>query len=125
MAKKRKKKGSKIGRKKQLKTVAPVEYVLRWDMKSDQCHFGHQSGIGGEIGSGMGDMIEVFYDGEKYYVLSLNYTAPYASLEAFVDEKGAQSIIFAEPKDVEKLFGSEISKVPPKEVAEKLASMLK
>ena len=118
---KAKKKSTKA---KRLRRVPEKDYALCWDPPCNQCHFGHKSGVGGSIGSGMCDVIEVFSAGGKYYVLSLNYAAPYASLEVFVDTNGVQSLIFAEPKDMTKIFGDDLSGLSPKNIAEQLAGMM-
>ncbi len=117
---KAKKKRAKKGVKR-LRKVSEQEYVLCWDASCDQCHFGHKSGIGGPIGSGMCDVVEVFSAGGKYYVLSLNYAAPYGCLESFVDTDGVESLVFAEPKDMAKIFGDDLSGLSPKQIAERLA----
>lgn len=109
---------------KRLRIVPEKDYTLLWDSTRDQCHFGHQSGIGGPVGCGVCDVVNVFCSGKKYYVLSLNYLAPYACLETFVDNKGVQSLIFAEPKDMQKIFGSDLSGTSPKKIAEQLAAMM-
>ncbi len=121
MAKAKKKRIKKRAKPKRLRKVPEKEYVLCWDAACDQCHFGHKSGIGGPIGSGMCDVIEVFSAGGKYYVLSLNYAAPYGCLEAFVDTDGVESLVFAEPKDMTKIFGDDLSRLSPKQIAERLA----
>lgn len=117
-------KAKKKGATKRLRKVPEKDYALCWNAACDQCHFGHKSGIGGPIGSGMCDTIEVFSAGKKFYVLSLNYAAPYASLEAFVDTDGVESLIFAEPKDMTKIFGDDLSGLSPKQFAERLAGMM-
>jgi len=119
VAKAKKKRAKKSA--KRLRKVPERDYALCWDPPCDQCHFGHKSGIGGPIGSGMCDVVEVFSSGGKFYVLSLNYAAPYACVEAFVDTNGVQSLIFAEPKDMTKIFGDSLSGLSPKEIAERLA----
>ncbi len=115
----------KRAKPKRLRKVSEKDYALCWDALCDQCHFGHKSGIGGSIGSGMCDVIEVFSAGGKYYVLSLNYAAPYASREVFVDTDGVESLIFAEPKDMTKIFGDDLSGLSPKQIAERLAGEMK
>lgn len=119
-----KKKYKKKPRSKRLRTVPSKDYTLLWDAAHEQCHFGHSSGVGGPVGCGVCDNVTVFCSGKKYYVLSLNYVAPYACLEAFVDTKGVESLIFAEPKDMQKIFGDDLSSLSPKKVAEQLATML-
>lgn len=109
---------------KRLKKVPAKDYKLLWDPSREQCHFGHKSGIGGPVGCGVCDVVEVFCAGKKYYVLSLNYVVPYACLEAFVDTKGVQSLVFAEPGDMRKIFGDDLSGVAPKKIAEQLAGMV-
>jgi hypothetical protein len=118
MAKKKKK------RKVKLRRVSPKSYVICFDEKDERCHFGHQSGIGGEIGSGKSDVIEVFTKDGRYYVCSINYKEPYVVIESFADAKGVESILFAEPTDLHKTFGEETSQISPKEFAERLVAQM-
>lgn len=117
-------KAAKAAKPKRLRKVPTKDYTLLWDASREQCHFGHRSGIGGPVGCGVCDVVDVFCAGKKYYVLSLNYAAPYACLEAFVDAKGVQSLVFAEPGDMRKIFGDDLSGIPPKKIAEQLAQMV-
>lgn len=121
MAKMKKTRAKKGVTPKRLRAVPEKDYALCWDAPRDQCHFGHKSGVGGPVGCGVCDVVEVFFSDGKFYVLSLNYAAPYASLEAFVDEGGLESMIFAEPKDMANIFGSKLAATSPKKVAERLA----
>lgn len=123
MAKAAKKRAKKSAPPKslRLRKVPEKDYALCWDPGCDQCHFGHKSGIGGPVGSGMCDVVEVFSAGGKYYVLSLNYAAPYACIEAFADTDGVESLIFAEPKDMKNIFGEDLAGLSPKKIAERLA----
>lgn len=126
--KKAKKKTKKPRRKKlkriKLRKVPDKDYVICWDHTHNNCHFGHKRGIGGPIGCGVCDAIFVFSGNEKLYVLSVNYKEPYASLEAFVDASGVERLLFAEPKDMTRLFGDDITKYSPKQVAERLAGIM-
>ena len=125
MAKKKTSRASKsVAKPKRLRKVPAKDYTLLWDASREQCHFGHRSGVGGPVGCGVCDVVDVFCAGKKYYVLSLNYVAPYACLEAFVDTKGVESLVFAESGDMRKIFGDDLSGIPPKKIAEQLAGMM-
>ena len=100
------------------------DYSVCWDPDQDQAYFGHKSGIGGAIGSGLCDTIRVFAKGKRFYVLSINYIAPYAALESIEDESGVQRAIIAGPKDVKKLFGEDMAEHSPKEIAERLVAQM-
>lgn len=111
-------------KKAKLRSVSQKAYVICFDEHDEKCHFGHKSGIGGEIGSGKSDVIEVFTKNGRYYVLSMNYKEPYAVIESFVDSSGVESILFAESKDLHKAFGQEVSQYSPKDVAERLVAQM-
>jgi hypothetical protein len=69
---------------------------------------------------GISDVPIAFTAGNKVALLSLNYMEGYACLECFEDGDGVSALCFADPKDCEKLFGSDLSAVAPKKVAERL-----
>lgn len=121
------KKGSKRSKKPKhirLRKVPEKDYAICWDEDRNNCHFGHKKGIGGPIGCGVCDAIFVFSGNKKFYVLSVNYQAPYASIEAFIDSAGVERVLLAEPKDMSQLFGDDITKYSPKQVAERLAGLM-
>ena len=122
--KKAKKKTSRKPKKSSLRKVDEKDYSVCWDPDQDQAYFGHKSGIGGAIGSGLCDTIKVFSKGKRFYVLSINYIAPYAALESIEDESGVQCAVIAGPKDVQKLFGEGMAERSPKEVAECLVAQM-
>lgn len=124
MAKKAKKKSGKRPKKSALRKVDEKDYSVCWDPDQDQAYFGHKSGIGGAIGSGLCDTIRVFSRGKRFYVLSINYIRPYAALESIQDESGVQQAVIAGPKDVQKLFGEDLAERTPKEVAERLVAQI-
>lgn len=107
-------------RSKKLKRVPQKDYEIVWDAQRESCHFGHaKKRIGGEIGSGVNDVIEVYTDGVFYYVLSLNFTENYACVEAFDGEPGGCAFLcFATPEDIQGMFNEEISQVKPSDVME-------
>lgn len=119
-AKRRAKKPPKV----RLRKVPEKDYAICWDASRDNCHFGHKRGVGGPIGCGVCDAIFVFSGNERIYVLSVNYQEPYACLEAFVDAGGVERLLFAEPKDMSQLFGDDVTKFSPKQVAERLAGVM-
>ena len=120
-SKKAKKKAPRKAKKSALRKVASKDYSICWDPGQDQAYFGHKSGVGGAIGSGLCDTIRVFSKGNRLYVLSVNYMRQYAALESFADETGVQQALIAGPKDLKNLFGEDLAEHPPKEIAERLA----
>lgn len=122
--KKRATKRSKKPKHIRLRKVPDKDYAICWDAARNNCHFGHKKGLGGPIGCGACDAIFVFSGNKKFYVLSVNYKEPYACLEAFVDAAGVERLLFAEPKDMSRLFGDDIAKYSPKQVAERLAGIM-
>ncbi len=119
-AKKRTKKTKK--RRSKFRRVAPKEYEIAWAEGYKSCYFGHRKGVGGEIGSGINDVIEVFSDGKLMYVLSMNFTECYACVEVFDGGDEVYSICFAEPKDMRRLMGARaMHECAPQEILETLA----
>lgn len=129
MAKKAKKKPGpkrkKPAKKSGLRKVDERGYSICWDEDQDQAYFGHKSGIGGAIGSGLCDTIRVFEKGKRFYVLSINYIAPYAALESIEDESGVQKAVIAGPKDIKRLFGEDLAEQTPKDIATRLVAQMR
>ena len=98
---------------------------MTWDAARESCIFQHRSGKGGEVGCGVTDVVSVFSQGKKIHVLSVNYPAQYACIETFVDAAGVQGALFAESKDVRKLFGDDFASHSPKKIAELLVSEMR
>jgi hypothetical protein len=119
MAKAKKKTPAK---KRGLRKVPHSKYEFEWDGRRDRCHFKHQDGTSCEVGCGLTDTVMVYTTGKEYVVLSMNYEEGYACVEV-IDEEGIRSICFADPSDVSGIFGPDLSKRPPKAVAEKLMSI--
>jgi hypothetical protein len=128
MAKAKKKPGKKKlgkGTKVSLRSVPMSDYQVKWDSGRNKCVFAHKSGKGGELGCGVTDVLTVFSGNKRIYVLSINYSARYACIEAFADAEGVEDLLFAEPNDVTKIFGADFSSHSPKNVAEHLAGMMR
>lgn len=107
-----------------LRTVSPKDFSIDWDAGRNACVFRHKSGKGGELGCGVTDVVSVFSGGNQVYVLSVNYPARYACIEAFKDATGVDALIFAEPQDINKMFGQEFASFSPKKIAERLVKEL-
>jgi len=123
--KKRSTKSRKKGPKRiPLRKVPEKDYAIQWDEARNSCYFGHKKGIGGPIGCGVCDAIFVFSGNKKFYVLSVNYKEPYASVESFIDAGGVEKLLFAEPGDMRRIFGDDITHFTPKQIAERLAAMM-
>lgn len=123
-AKKATKRRSKKPKRVQLRKVPDKDFAICWDPARNNCHFGHKKGIGGPIGCGVCDALFVFSGNKKFYVLSVNYKEPYACIESFIDSAGVERLLFAEPNDMSRLFGDDITKYSPKQVAERLAGIM-
>lgn len=104
-----------------LRQVSSKDFSIDWDAERNSCVFRHKSGKGGALGCGVTDVVSVYSGGGRVFVLSVNYPARYACLEAFKDGGGLDELIFAEPKDISKLFGQEFASHSPKRIAERLA----
>ncbi len=112
----KKKRAKKPGK---LRKVPAKDYEVVWDRKHESCHFGHKRGVGGELGSGVNDVIEVYTDGVWMYVMSLNYTEGYACVEAFDGEPGGCAMLcFALPEDIDAMCGKPVEECKPGEVLE-------
>ncbi len=107
-----------------LKQVSSKDYSIEWDAGRNTCVIRHKSGKGGELGCGVTDVVSIFTGGDRLFVLSVNYPARYACLEAFKDDTGLDEMVFAEPKDIEKLFGHEFASCSPKRIAERMVKGL-
>ena len=107
-----------------LRTVPTKDYSVQWDAKKDSCVFRHKSGCGGETGCGVTDSISVFSAADQILVLAVNYPERYACIETYTREDGLDERIFAEPQDIDKIFGDGFAGVPPKKIAERLAKEL-
>ncbi len=119
------KKASKRSRKStSLRQVPSGDYSIKWDAGRNACVFHHKSGKGGELGCGVSDIVSVFSGSGRIFVLAVNYPARYACLETFKDERGVDELVFAEPQDINKLFGPEFASHSPKRIAEQLTKEL-
>lgn len=107
-----------------LRTVSAKDYEVKWDARNNACVFRHRSGKGGELGCGVSDNVAVFSGGGRVIVLAVNYPARYACIETYTNEEGPDELVFAEPKDIDKLFGDDFASVSPKKIAERLAAEL-
>ena len=120
-----KKRAKKKGKNGKLKRVPKKDYEIVWDKRYQACHFGTRKGVGGEIGSGVNDVIEVYTDGQFYYVLSMNYTEGYACVEAFDDQAGGcAALCFALPEDLDEIVGKPLEEADPSEVLEAMTQVM-
>lgn len=114
MAKKKtKKKSSK------LRKVPAKDYTVAWNKKRTKCALEHKSGKGGETCMGLLDFSVVFTDGKTICLLSVNYLECYACVECF-DDEGMFAMCYANPEDCLDIFGTDMSKMKPKDIAERL-----
>ena len=100
------------------------DYKVQWDAKKNSCVFRHKGGRGGETGCGLSDSVSVFSDADRLVVLAVNYPERYACIETYTSEDGLDERVFAEPKDIDKIFGDDFASVSPKKIAERLANEL-
>jgi len=107
-----------------LRTVPANDYSVKWDRGNNSCVFEHKSGKGGVLGCGVSDNVGVFSGAGRIIVLAVNYPARYACIETYTDNSGPDELVFAEPKDIDKLFGDDFASVSPKKIAERLAAEL-
>lgn len=107
-----------------LRTVSEKDYSVDWDKKRNSCVFRHKSGKGGELGCGISDNVAVFSGGGMVIVLAVNYPKRYACIETYTDENGPDNLVFAEPADINKIFGDDFPSAPPKQIAQRLAQEL-
>jgi len=117
------KKKTKGRKSSSLKQVPAKDFSIDWDAGRNTCVFKHKSGKGGELGCGVMDVVSVYANGGRIFALSVNYPARYACLEAFTKE-GLDELVFAEPKDVNEMFGQEFASHSPKAIAERLSKEL-
>lgn len=106
-----------------LRSVSSKDFSIKWDAGRNACVFKHKSGKGGELGCGVMDVVSAYTAGGRVLVLSVNYAARYACLEAFTKE-GLDELVFAEPKDITKIFGQEFASHSPREIASRLSKEL-
>lgn len=99
--------------------IPDKDFSIKWDTKMDSCMFRHKNGAEGEPGCGTSDSVSVYMADGKVFVLSVNYQARYACLES-ITKNGVDELVFADPKDINKLFGDEFSSRSPKYIAERL-----
>lgn len=123
MAKKAKKKTSKKKSKKSAKKKAPKlieipkeEWELKWSPAKTSCKFKHDSGVKGTLGCGVTDHIHMYTDGDRIFVISINYNECYACVEVF-DYKGCAAVCFMDSGDCET-----IHKLKPDQIAKMLAA---
>jgi len=105
-----------------LRMVPAKDYCIGWDPQRETCIFEHKNGIKGEIGCGVMDVVSVFSGKKRIYILSVNYPARYACIESFSDSNGVHSAVFAEPRDITKIFGEDFASCSPKVIAERLVA---
>lgn len=103
-----------------LTQVPSKDFSIDWDADRNACVFRHKSGKGGPLGCGVSDVVSVFSGSGRIFVLSLNYPARYACLEAFKSADGLDELVLAEPQDIDKLFGQDFASHSPKGIAERL-----
>lgn len=115
-----KKKAKKVSRKRTLKKVPAKDYAVAWNKSHTKCEFQHKNGKGGSSVMGVSDVAMVFISGRSVCLLTVNYAEGYACMECFIDGEGASALCFADPNDCTKLFGPDLSAVPPKKIAERL-----
>lgn len=106
-----------------LKSVSSNDFSIKWDAGRNSCVFRHKSGKGGDLGCGVMDVVSVYSSAGRIFVLSVNYAARYACLEAFTTD-GLDELVFAEPKDLTKMFGQEFASHSPREIAVRLSKEL-
>lgn len=107
-----------------LRSVPAKDYSVQWDAKKNSCVFRHRSGRGGEMGCGVSDSVAVFSAADRIIVLAVNYPARYACIETYTGPDGLDERVFAEPKDIDKIFGDGFAAVSPKKIATRLAKEL-
>ncbi len=115
---------AKKAEKISLRTVSEKDYTVQWDKRNNSCVFRHKSGKGGELGCGVSDNVAVFSGGGMIIVLAVNYPKRYACIESYTDDSGPDELVFAEPKDINKIFGDDFASVSPKQIAQRLAQEL-
>ena len=76
------------------------------------------------MGCGVTDSVAVFSGADRIIVLAVNYPARYACIETYTGPDGLDERVFAEPKDIEEIFGDDFASVSPKKIAERLAMEL-
>lgn len=104
-----------------LRKVPYSAYALVWDSPRNQCTFGsHKMGVAGPIGCGTTDIVTVYTDGKRFYILSINYEKSYAGIE-ILDSDGLDAICFADPKDMAEMFPGDLENHSPSKIAKRLA----
>jgi hypothetical protein len=108
---------------KRPKRISAKDVSITWDAAKDNCMLRHKSGKGGDLGSGVTDVISVYGIGSNIAALSVNYPARYACLEVF-SKSGLTESVFAGPKDIQKMFGPKFGTTTPEAIASRLSSEL-
>jgi hypothetical protein len=107
-----------------IRSVPAMDYSFKWDAKRNSCVFRHKSGRGGETGCGVTDSVSAFSSADRIIVLAVNYPERYACIETYTGANGLDERVFAEPKDIDEIFGDDFASVSPKKIAERLAAEL-
>lgn len=107
---------------KAIKPIPEKNYKIHWGKNREKCEIRLKSGKVLESGCGVSDSVSVYSDGKNVFVLSINYPAQYACLEAF-SEKGLDQAVLAESNDIGKIFGT-LSSHSPKSIANRLLKEL-
>lgn len=98
------------------------KYEVVWNVNRTECQvICTNKGVCAFSCMGVTDTPIAFENGEEVHLLSINYIEGYACLEIFDDEEEPAAVVFAEPKDIQKLFKKELEKIPPDKLAKRLA----
>lgn len=116
----KKKTAKRASSKSKLRKVPHTQYELVWDASRDTCHFGSKKGVSGEIGCGVSDTVDVYTDGNAFFVLSVNYAEGYACVEVLDGEEEPLGICFADSADMRKIFPKGVE-TNPKEICDRLS----
>lgn len=103
---------------KKMKPISEKDYKIHWNKNLEKCEVRLKNGQVAELGCGVSDSVSVYSDGNHLFVLSINYPARYACLEAF-SRKGLDQAVLAESKDIDKMFGN-LSSHSPESIASRL-----
>ena len=107
-----------------LRAVPAKDFGIQWDARQNNCVFRHRSGKGGPLACGTTDVVGVFSGGKTIVVSSVNYAMRYACIETFSNDSGPDEIVFAEPADIDKIFGEDFAAKSPKQISERLTKEL-
>lgn len=105
------------------KRIPASDFSVIWDASKDNCTLRHKSGKGGELKSGVTDVVSVYGIGSGVAALSVNYPARYACLEVFTKD-GMSEAVFAGPNDVKKMFGPKFGTITLDAIASRLSAEL-